>query len=160
MLATEHRWWRDINRAQTAYAGTVHRLETTRARWDARIAAAMRGVEPRVWWRYNRRIASGQRWVASKAEGRWVQRVVYLTRDQVLELCAQRDALLAPLEVACVAAEARLKEAIRRPVAVFGVSETACRLGLSVPTVTALTKAPGLRAKARRELCGGFEVPL
>lgn len=154
MLSAERGWWQEINRAQEAFAACVNRLETARARWDVRITAAMRGVEPRAWWRCNRRIEAGERWYGSSTRARWVQRVVYVTRNRVQELSAERGAHLALLEPACVAAEARLREAVRRPVAAFGIPETARRLGLHEWTVASLVGSRPLRRLDREALCG------
>lgn len=162
MLDTEQRWWQEINRAQVHFADCANRLEEARARWDARITSAMRGVDAEVWWRCHRRIDAGERWVAGSSRARWVQRVVYVTRDRVLELLADGDARLATLEVACAAAEARLRAAIRNPGAAFGVGETARRLGLPMSTVAALLGSAPLSAADRLALCGvhsPLEVP-
>ncbi len=157
MLAAERRWWREINSAQAAFAAQVTWIEATRARWHRRITAAMRGVEPRAWWRCNRRIEAGERWVAAKGESRWVQRVVYVTRDRVLELVAQRDARLTQMEAVCATAEERLREAVRQPVATFGVVETARRLGLPAWTVADLISTRRMSPADRRLLSGASE---
>ena len=154
MLATEQRWWRDIDRAKIAYAERAARLEATRARWDARIRTAMKGVEPKVWWGCHRRIDAGERWVAAGSEARWIQRVVYVTEDRVLELAGRRDARLAVLEATCAAAEAALRVAVRKPAATFGSRETARRLCLPEWTVTALVGSSPLSPADRRLLCG------
>ena len=138
IFATEHTWWREVNRAQLGLVSALTRLEFVRATWDARIATAMRGVDPPAWWRCSQRIEAGELWVGGNAKARWVQRVVYATRTRVLTLAGQRDARLAPLEATCAAADGRLRGAIRPLVTAFGVRETARRLGLPEPTVSAL----------------------
>lgn len=155
MLAAELRWWRELNRAQLDLVERLHRLGAVRARWDARISSAMRGVEPAAWWRCHQRIEAGERWVGANASARWVQRVVYATRDGVLDLDGRRDANLAPLEAACVAAEARLRHAVGYLGAAFGVRETARRLGLPESTVAALAGSAPLTPADCRALCGG-----
>lgn len=152
--ATEHRWWQELNQAQLALADAVNRLEAGRIRWDARLSSAMPGVEPTTWWRCYRRIEAGERWVGANASARWVQRVVYATRDRVLDLAGQRDTRLAPLEVACVSAETGMRAAVRPLVAAFGVRETARRLGLPKSTVAALAGSAPLRPADYRALRG------
>lgn len=152
ILATEHTWWREVNRAQLALVSALTRLEFVQAVWDARITAAMRGVGPSAWWRCNRRIEAGELWVGGNAKARWGQRVVYATRTRVLALAGQRAARLAPLEAACAVADGRLRGAIRPLVTAFGVRETARRLGLPEPTVSALVGSAPLTPTDRRVL--------
>lgn len=152
ILATEHTWWREVNRAQLALASALARLEFVRATWDARITAAMRGVDQPAWWRCNQRIETGDLWVGGNAKARWVQRVVYATRTRVLALAGQRDARLALLEATCAAADGRLRGAIRPLVTAFGVRETARRLRLPEPTVSALIGSAPLAPADRRAL--------
>lgn len=154
MLATEQRWWREIDRAQIAFAARAARIEAARARCDTLIRTAMRGVEPKAWWRCHRRIDAGERWVAASSRDRWVQRVVYVTGDRVLALVADRDTRLAPLQAALMAEEARLRTAVRKPAATFGPRETARRLGLPEWTVTALIGSTPLSPADHRRLCG------
>ena len=153
MLATERRWWRDVDRAQLAFAESVHRREVARDRWEVRIRTAMRGVEPGAWWRCHRRIEAGERWVGGNKSARWVQRVVWVTWDRVVELAARRDNHLAALEDSCQGAEWALRGAIRNPVAAFGLPETARRLGLPRSTVEALHRGRPLRPADRQALC-------
>lgn len=154
ILATEHRWWRDFSRAQLDLVEGMHRLDAERARWDARISSAMRGAEPEAWWRCHQRLEAGERWVGANARARWVQRVVYATRDRVQQLAGQRDARLAPLEAACGTAEARLRDAIRPLGAAFGTRETAHRLGLPESTVAVLVGSAPLTPADQRALAG------
>ncbi len=162
MLATELRWWQELNQAQLSFADCATRLEEARAQWETRITSSMRGVDPQVWWRCHRRVDAGERWVGANATARRVQRIVYATQDRVLKLADQRDARLATVEVACAAAEARLRAAVRNPVAAFGVRETARRLGLPESTVSVLLGSTALSAADRLALCAAHnpvEVP-
>jgi hypothetical protein len=152
ILATEHTWWREVNRAQLALVSALTRLELVQAFWDARIAAAMRGVDPPAWWRCSQRIETGELWVGGNAKARWVQRVVYATRTRVLALAGQRDARLASVEGTCAEAEGRLRGAIRPLVTAFGVRETARRLGLPESTVSSLVGSAPLGPADRRAL--------
>lgn len=158
ILATERRWWRELNRAQLDLVKGMHRLDVERARWGARITSAMRGVEPAEWWRCHQRIEAGERWVGANARARWVQRVVYATRDRVQQLAAQRHARLAPLEAASTAAEARLRDAVRHLGAALRIRETARRLGLPESTVAALAGSAPLTPADHRALAGADPV--
>lgn len=154
ILATEHQWWRKFNRAQLDLVEGMHRLDAERARWDACISSAMRGVEPAAWWRCHKRVEAGERWVGANAAARRIQRVVYATRDRVHQLAEQRDARLAPLEAASRAAESRLRDAFRHLGAAFGIREMARRLGLPGSTVAALVGSTPLTPADHRALAG------
>lgn len=152
ILATERTWWRELNRAQLALARELTRKEMAKAAWDARVTAAMRGVDPPAWWRCNQRIETGDLWVGGNASARWVQRVVYATRARVLALAGRRDARLACLERSCATAEERLRSAVQPLVSAFGARETARRLGLPESTIAALTGSAQLTSADRRAL--------
>jgi hypothetical protein len=92
----------------------VDRLERGRSRWKARLARAMRGVDPDTWWTTNRRVEAGELWVVHGARARRAHRVVYVTRPTVLALAARRDADLRHLTTATTAADKELREATRR----------------------------------------------
>jgi hypothetical protein len=109
----ERRLWRNWERALRELHTCVHRLERGHSRWEARLARAMRGVDPDVWWRTNRRLEAGELWVAHGSGARRVQRVVYVTRPTVLALAARRDADLHDLTAATTTADRALREATR-----------------------------------------------
>jgi hypothetical protein len=74
----------------------------------------MRGVDPEMWWRTNRRLETGELWIAHGAQARRAQRVVYITRPTVLALAARRDTQIHELVAAVTAADKALREATRR----------------------------------------------
>ena len=67
-----------------------------------------------MWWRTNRRVEAGELWVADSPQARRVQRVVYVTRPNVLALASRRNSDLHELAVAAATAEMGLRQATRR----------------------------------------------
>jgi hypothetical protein len=112
--ALERRLWQDWERALRELQTRTGKLKRRRSRWEARLASAMRSVDPDLWWRTNRRIEAGELWVANGSPARRTQRVVYVTRPTVLALAARRDTDLHDLTAATTAAEKELREATRR----------------------------------------------
>ncbi len=90
----------------------------------------MRWPDPSAWWRTNRRVEAGEQWVGHDAEARWLQRVVYATRDRVLELVARRDEALAPLQAARDEAGRALQATTRHFVATAGRQRVLFVLGV------------------------------
>lgn len=110
----ERRLLQEWEKALCHFQLGVDRLERRRSHWDVRLARAMRGIDPDMWWRTNRRIETGELWVAHGSQARLAQRVVYVTRPTVLALAARRDADLHNLVNAATAAENQLHEVTRR----------------------------------------------
>ncbi len=109
--ALERQLWSDWERALRELQTKADRLERGRSRWKARLARAMRGVDPDVWWRINDRVEAGELWIAHGSQARRAQRVVYVSRPTVLALTARRAVDLHELTAAMTAAENRLREA-------------------------------------------------
>jgi hypothetical protein len=112
--ALERRLWSDWERALCELQTKADRLDRGRSRWKARLARAMRGVDPDVWWRINDRVEAGDLWIAHGSQARRAQRVVYVSRPTVLALTARRAVDLHELTAAMSAAENRLREATCR----------------------------------------------
>jgi hypothetical protein len=138
----ERRLWRNWERALQELQTLAKRLERSRSRWKARLAKAMRGVDPDVWWSTNRRIEAGELWVANGSQARRVQRVVYVTRPTVLALAVRRDADLHHLTVATTAADGKLREATRRLLAAATWDRALIVLGVDSAILRELT-GPG-----------------
>lgn len=116
----ERRLLREWERDRRRFVTADQRLQHHAAVWEARIHKAMRWRDPKAWWRTNRRVEAGERWIGHDAEARWRQRVVYVTRDRVLELDARRAAALAPLRAARGEAGQALQATTRCLVAAAG----------------------------------------
>jgi hypothetical protein len=138
----ERRLWRNWERALRELHAQAGGLERARSRWKARLAKAMRGVDPDVWWSTNRRIEAGELWVANGARARRAQRVVYVTRPTVLALAVRCDADLYHLTVAATVADRKLRVATRRLLAAATWDRTLTVLGVDSAVLRDLT-GPG-----------------
>lgn len=112
--ALERRLWQEWERALRHLVGRLDHLERRRSTWQSRLTRAMRGIDPEVWWRTNRRVEEGDLWVEQGPHARRTQRVVYVTRPTVVALATRRDADLHNLTAAVTAAETNLHDATRR----------------------------------------------
>ena len=126
----ERRLLREWERSRRRFFVADRRLQHHTDVWEARILKAMRWTDPTAWWRTNRRVDAGERWIGDDAEARWRQRVVYVTRDRVLELAVRRDAALAPLRAAKDDAGRVLQATTRRFVATAGRDRALFVLGI------------------------------
>ncbi|HZT66200.1 MAG TPA: hypothetical protein VFA11_10470 [Acidimicrobiales bacterium] len=141
MLHAEAPLWRDWQRGLGWLAAAAQREAHRRARWERRIARAMRGVSAEAWWGANTRIEAGELSAGPSPQAQRVARVVHVTRSEVLGLISDRDQEMAKLAVVGEEAEAALRVATRGLVEVFGPAQTAEALGLPLDMVRTLCSA-------------------
>lgn len=89
----------------------------------------MRGVDPKTWWRYHRRMETGELWVGPGADARRAQRLVQASSVTVQDLVARRDDDLRCLAAAMWTAAAELRTTTIRLVTAQGLGRVATVLG-------------------------------